>query len=93
MLSRVFSTIRYFRRADRLFFSFSIIMRPCRSCVSRDFLCVVSELSEHCEQCFRSKRSCELAFPDIEIERLLRQKKELFDKAMETKVKATRFAK
>ena len=93
MPSRVSSTIRHLRRADRLFSSFSITMRPCQSCVSRGLLCVVSELSEHCEQCFRSKRSCELAPPDIEMERLLRQKKELFDKAMEAKAKATRFAK
>ena len=68
-------------------------MRPCQSCVSRGLLCVVSDMSEHCEQCFRVKRSCELAPPDAEMERLLRQKKELFDKAMEAKAKATRFAK
>ena len=93
MLSRVSSTIRHLRRADRLFSFFSITMRPCQSCVSRGLLCVVSELSEHCEQCFRNKRSCELTPPDIEMERLFRQKKELFDKAMEAKTKATRFAK
>ena len=93
MLSRVSSTIRHLRRADRLFSSFSITMRPCQSCVSRGLFCVISELSEHCEQCFRNKRSCELAPPDAKMERLFRQKKDLFDKAMEAKAKATRFAK
>jgi hypothetical protein len=93
MPSRVSSTIRHSRRADRLYSQCLLAMRPCRFCVSRGLLCVVSDLSEHCEQCFRSKRSCELAPPDAEMERLLRQKKEFFDKAMEAKAKATRFAK
>jgi hypothetical protein len=54
---------------------------------------VISNLFEHCEQCFRRKRFCELTPPDAEMERLLRQKKEFFDKAMKAKAKATRFAK
>jgi hypothetical protein len=50
-------------------------------------------MSEYCEQYFRAKRFCELTFPDVEIERLLRQKKELFNKIIKAKIKATRFAK
>jgi hypothetical protein len=72
MLSRVFNIIRYSRRADRLFFYYLLTMRPCRFCISRGLLCIVSDLSEYCEQYFRSKRSYELAPPDAEIERLLR---------------------
>jgi hypothetical protein len=68
-------------------------MRFCRFCVSRGLLCVVFDLSEYCEQCFRRKRFCELAPPDAEMERLLRQKKEFFDKVIEAKAKVTRFAK
>jgi hypothetical protein len=93
MPSRIFSIIRYSRRADRLFSQYLFIMRPYRFCVFRSFLCVISDLSEYCEQCFRRKRSCELTPPDAEIERLLRQKKELFNKAMKAKTKVTRFAK
>jgi hypothetical protein len=68
-------------------------MRFYRFCVFRDFFCVIFDLSEYCEQYFRRKRFCELAPPDAEIKRLLRQKKEFFDKVMEAKAKVTRFAK
>jgi hypothetical protein len=68
-------------------------MRPYRFCVSRGFLCVVFDLSEYYEQYFRRKRPCELAPLNAEIERLLRQKKKFFDKAMKAKTKVTRFAK
>jgi hypothetical protein len=68
-------------------------MRPCRFCVSRDFFYVVFNLFEHCEQCFRNKHFCELTPLDAEMERLLRQKKEFFDKVIEVKAKVTRFAK
>jgi hypothetical protein len=68
-------------------------MRPCQFCVFRNFLYVISDLSKYCEQYFRSKRFCELTPPNAEIKRLLRQKKELFDKAIKAKVKATRFIK
>jgi hypothetical protein len=68
-------------------------MRSCRFYISRNFLCVISNLSEHYEQYFRSKRFCELTPPNAEIERLLRQKKKFFDKAIKAKAKITRFAK
>jgi hypothetical protein len=93
MFSKFSNSFRHSRRADRLFSQCLIIMRLCQSYVSRGLFCVVSDMSEYCEQCFRAKRSCELALSDAEMERLLRQKKELFDKAMEAKAKATRFAK
>jgi hypothetical protein len=63
-------------------------MRPCQSCVSARLLCVVSSASEHCEQCVRRGRSCELAPPDREITRLDREQKELFDKASAAKAVA-----
>jgi hypothetical protein len=93
MPSRVFNIIRYSYRANRLFSHYLFVMRSCRFCISRDFFYVISNLSKYCEQCFRSKRFCELASPDAEIERLLRQKRKLFDKAMEIKIKVTRFIK
>jgi hypothetical protein len=76
------------RRAD-LILSLGIpVMRPCQSCVSARLLCVVSSASEHCEQCVRRGRSCELAPPDREITRLDREQKELFDKASAAKAVA-----
>jgi hypothetical protein len=93
MLSRVSNIIRHSRRADRLFFYYLLAMRFCRFYISRGLFCVIFNLFEHYKQYFRNKRSCELASPNAEIERLLRQKRELFDKAMETKIKVTRFIK
>jgi hypothetical protein len=68
-------------------------MRLYRFCVFRGLLYVISDLSEHCEQYFRSKRFYKLAPLNAEIERLLRQKKEFFNKAMKAKAKVIRFAK
>jgi hypothetical protein len=72
MSFRVSSTIRYSRRANRLFFQCLLAMRFYRFCVSRGLFYVVSDLSEYCEQCFRKKRSYKLALSDVEMERLLR---------------------
>jgi hypothetical protein len=93
MLSRVFNIIRYSRRINRLFSHYLLIMRPCRFYIFRNLFYIISNLSEHCEQYFCNKRFYELTFPDAEIERLLRQKRELFDKAIKVKVKVTRFTK
>jgi len=68
-------------------------MRPCQSCASRQVLCVMSSESEHCEQCVRFNRQCDLASPHKEMERLHRQEKELFNKAQEAKTKAIRYSK
>jgi hypothetical protein len=90
---RIFSIIRHSRRVNRLFSYCLLIMRPCRFCISRNLLYVISDLSKYCKQYFRSKRFYELAPPDAEIKRLLRQKRELFDKIIEIKIKITRFTK
>jgi hypothetical protein len=69
-------------------------MRSCYSCVSAGLLCIVSSASEHCEQCVRRDRICELAPPDREITRLDREQKELFNKASAAKaIAAQAFAK
>jgi hypothetical protein len=68
-------------------------MRPCRFCISRGLLCIIFNLFKHCEQYFRNKRFYELTLPDAEIERLLRQKRELFNKTIKVKIKVTRFTK
>ena len=88
------------RKADRILFNGFPIMRPCRYCLSRGFLCVVSNESEHCEQCFRSHKQCDLAPADAEIERLSAQVKDLaararaaHAKAVESQAKAVRLAK
>jgi hypothetical protein len=93
MPSRISSIFRYLCRANRIFSQCLLIMRPYQSYVSRSLLCVISDLSKYYEQYFRSKRTCELVLPDVEIERLFYQKKELFDKAIKAKVKTTRFVK
>jgi hypothetical protein len=93
MLSRVFNTIRHSRRANRLFFYYLFIIRLCRFCISRNLLYIIFNLSEHCEQYFRNKRFYELTLPNAEMERLLRQKRELFDKIIKVKTKITRFIK
>jgi hypothetical protein len=76
------------RRADLILSLGVPVMRPCQSCVSARLLCVVSSASEHCEQCVRRGRTCELAPPDREITRLDREQKELFDKASAAKAVA-----
>jgi hypothetical protein len=63
-------------------------MRPCSFCTSRGALCVMSDDSEHCEQCVRSNRCCELAPPYVEMERLQRQQKDFFAKATQAKTEA-----
>jgi len=90
---RVFNIIRHSRRANRLFSYYLFTIRLYRFCISRNLLYIISNLSEHCEQYFRNKRFCELTPPNAEIERLLRQKRELFDKAIKVKIKITRFTK
>jgi hypothetical protein len=80
-------------KADRLLFSGSLVMRPCTYCSIRGFLCVLGPELPHCEQCYRANRQCELAPPDAEIERLLKQERKLFGEAKETQAKAIRFNK
>jgi hypothetical protein len=71
-----------------------VAMRPCSYCVSRDYLCVMSAASEHCEQCIRKHRHCELAPPaDGEFERLAAQERHLTEEALAAEAKAMRLRK
>jgi hypothetical protein len=71
-----------------------IVMRPCSYCVSRDYLCVMSDKSEHCEQCVRKHRHCELAPPaDGVVERLTVQSLRLQEEALAAEAKAIRLRK
>jgi chromosome segregation ATPase len=65
-------------------------MRPCAHCVSRNVLCVMAAGCEHCEQCYRSNRRCELAPPCAEIERLSAKGEELSKQALELETKSLR---
>jgi hypothetical protein len=68
-------------------------MRPCASCVSRGLLCVISPLDERCEQCFRNQRSCELAAPWKEFDRLAKHSERLQTEAIEAEAKASQLRK
>jgi hypothetical protein len=65
-------------------------MRACSYCVSRSALCVLSPGSEHCEQCVRSNRRCELAAPVVEMERLADRDEKLSKEVLELEAKALR---
>jgi hypothetical protein len=80
-------------RADRLLAEGTFTMRPCSACVSRGLLCVVSPLDERCEQCFRNQRSCELASPWKEFDRLAKHSERLQIEALEAEAKASRLRK
>ena len=71
-----------------------LVMRPGAYCVSRDYFCVISDKSEHCEQCVRKHRHCELAPPANNIiERLTAQALRLQEKALAAEAKAIRLRK
>jgi hypothetical protein len=68
-------------------------MRPCAHCVASSSLCVLSEVSEKCEQCHRFNRPCDLASPWAEVHRLLKQSDDLKEKVLEAEAKALRLRK
>ena len=87
------STLRRFRKADRLLQTSFFVIRPCSYCFTRGFLCVLSSEFPHCERCFRINRQCELAPFDAEIERLHKKAKKLFNGAKEARAKTIYLAK
>jgi hypothetical protein len=74
---RVSSFHRRSRLADRILLEGSPVMRPCSFCVSKGVLCVTLESSEHCAECIRTHRQCELAPPYTEMDRLNRLEEKL----------------
>ena len=68
-------------------------MRPYAYYFTRGFLCILKAESPYYERYYRANRQYELAPPDAEIERLLKQKRKLFGKAKEAQIKAIRLNK
>jgi hypothetical protein len=87
------STSRRHKRADRILCSGVLTIRPCASCVSHGTLCVLSSIDERCEQCYRSQRSCELASPWPEFDRLYKEKEKIRQQRLEAELKAVRLRK
>jgi hypothetical protein len=93
MPCRTSSTLRRYRKADRLLFSGLIIMRAYSFCRIYNFFCVVTPESPHCKRYFRSYLKCELAFLDIKAERLFKKEKRLASEIAAVYAKITRFRK
>ena len=52
-------------------------MRPCSACVKANVDCILSPIDERCAECYRNQRSCELAPPWAEFDRIHKKKDEL----------------
>jgi hypothetical protein len=82
------SVYRRHRLANSLLSKGFITMRSCSACTRAGVLCVISPESELYEQCVRFHRSCELAWPAAEVERLHKADDELLFKMAEARRKA-----
>jgi hypothetical protein len=91
--SQIINSFRRQRKTNRLLFTDVFVMRPYAYYSSRGFLYVLGAESPHCERYYRANRQCELAPPDTEIERLLKQKRKLFGEAKKTQTKTIRLNK
>jgi hypothetical protein len=87
------STARRHKLADRILSEGTLTMRPCSSCVSTGTLCVVSPRDERCEQCYRANRSCDLASPWAEDDRLKQKEETLREQRLKTEADAIRLRK
>lgn len=80
--------------ANRILLIGLAVMRPCSHCVSFGLLCVMSDDSEHCAECVRTHRWCELAPPSSsEWERLHSQEQKLAEEALAAEAKTIRLRK
>jgi hypothetical protein len=68
-------------------------MRPYSACVSRDLTCLVTPELEHCIECYRSYRRCELASPIAEVDRLSEKEEKLRSERLALEVKVLRLRK
>ncbi len=68
-------------------------MRKCIQCEKHKVACVVSEISESCEQCYRFHRSCDLSAPFKEIDKAMKQVEELSDQIAASEAKSSRLRK
>jgi hypothetical protein len=89
------STLRRYRRADRISNEGILTMRPCAHYIASDppILCVVSPLSEKCAQYHHLNRPYDLASPWDEFDRLQKQSDQLQAAALEAEAKAHRLRK
>jgi hypothetical protein len=87
------STHRRHNFADRILLEGFIAMRPCAACVSSGALCVLSSRDERCEQCYRFNRSCELASPWAEDDRLKQKEEKLREERLKAESEAVRLRK
>jgi hypothetical protein len=70
MPRQFFSVYRRHRFVNSFLSKGLVTMRPCFACTRVGAFCVTFPESESCEQYIRFYRSCELAWPVAEIERL-----------------------
>jgi len=68
-------------------------MRPCSYCISVGEFCVLSTLDERCEQCYRGNRSCDLASPWAEDDRLKAKEEILREKRLRAEAEAVKIRK
>jgi hypothetical protein len=87
------STLCRFRKADLLLRRGRFAMRACSHCSSRNLLYIVFETSEHCAECYRIHRRCELASPMAEVERLAFKAEKFREQRIEAETKAIRLRK
>jgi hypothetical protein len=87
------STQRRYRKADSFERRTAFAMRPCSACVSRGLTCLVTADSEHCVECYRSHRRCELTSPMAEVDRLGEKEEKLRSEALALESKVLRLRK
>lgn len=87
------SSLRRSSQADRLLSSGVLVMRPCSQCLAAGVLCILSPRDEHCEQCYRHNRKCDLASPWAEDDRLQKQEEELRERRLRAESEAIRLRK
>jgi hypothetical protein len=91
--SQIISSFRRQRKADRILFSGMLVIRAYTYYFTRGFFCVLGAESLYYERYYRANRQCELASPDTEIERLLKQERKLFSEIKEAQTKVIRLSK
>jgi hypothetical protein len=68
-------------------------MRPCDFYVNRKFLYVISPEFPYYKRYIRANRVCELALPDVKLDRLYKQDLKLREARAELAAKGTRLRK
>jgi hypothetical protein len=62
MSCRINSSQRRHKFANKVFSLYSLVMRSCAACRRVNIVCLISDESDFCEQCFRYNRFYDLAF-------------------------------